>query len=130
MNGGRKSAQEEIMNSMNNLIIEGNVTEKPKLEILCNGTKFCSVNIAVFRSYRNSAGDFEEEISYFDIITYGKMAEVCSTDCEQGRGIRVVGRLKQEKWTDDNGKAHSKIAVVAEHVEFKPLVKKLEGDKA
>lgn len=118
------------MNNMNSLIIEGNVTEKPKLEILCNGTKFCPVNIAVFRSYKNSSGDFEEEVSYFDIITYGKMAEICSNDCEKGRGIRVVGRLRQEKWTDDNGKKHSRVAIVAEHVEFKPLLKKAEENQA
>ncbi|WP_288983135.1 single-stranded DNA-binding protein [uncultured Treponema sp.] len=118
------------MNCMNNLIIEGNITEKPKLETLCNGTKLCSVNIAVSRTCKNSAGDFEEEVSYFDIITYGNMAEVCSANCEKGRGIRVVGRLRQEKWTDGNGKEHSKIVVVAEHIEFKPLIKKPEEDKA
>ncbi len=118
------------MNNMNNLIIEGNVTEKPKLETSCDGTKFCSVNIAVFRTYKNSAGDFENEVSYFDIITYGKMAEICSNDCEKGRGIRVVGRLRQEKWTDDGGRKHSKVAIAAEHIDFKPLVKKPEEDKA
>lgn len=111
------------MNNINNLIIEGNITEKPKLETLCNGVKFCSVNIAVSRYYENSSGDFEEEVSYFDIFAYGKIAEICSNECEKGRGIRVVGRLRQEKWTDDTGKAHSKIVVVAEHIEFRPLIK-------
>lgn len=118
------------MNCMNNLIIEGNVTEKPKLETSIGGTEVCSVNIGVSRSYRNSAGDLENEVSYFDIITYGKMAVICSTDCEKGRGIRIVGRLRQEKWTDGNGKEHSKIVVVAEHIDFKPLIKKPEEDKA
>lgn len=117
------------MNCMNSLIIEGNITEKPKLE-LCNGTKLCSVNIAVSRTYKNSAGDFEEEVSYFDIITYGNMAETCSAYCEKGRGIRVVGRLRQEKWTDGNGKNHSKMVIVAEHIDFKPLVKKTEEKQA
>lgn len=113
---------------MNNLIIEGNVTEKPKLETSIDGTEVCSVNIGVFRSYRNCAGDFEDEVSYFDIITYGKMAEICSTDCEKGRGIRVVGRLRQEKWTDGNGRKRSRIVVVGEHIEFKPLIKKTEEE--
>lgn len=117
------------MNCMNNLIIEGNVTEKPKLETSIGGTEVCSVNIGVFRSYRNIAGDLENEVSYFDIITYGKMAVICSTDCEKGRGIRVVGRLRQEKWTDDNGGKHSKVVIVAEHIEFKPLIKKTKEEK-
>lgn len=42
--------------------------------------------------------------------------------------MRVVGRLKQDRWTDADGKGHSRIFIVAEHVEFKPQLKKLDGD--
>ena len=41
--------------------------------------------------------------------------------------MRVVGRLKQDKWTDADGKPHSRILIVAEYVEFKPQIKK-DGD--
>jgi single-strand DNA-binding protein len=40
----------------------------------------------------------------------------------------VVGRLKQDWWTDADGKPHSRIIVIAEHVEFKPQLKKEDGD--
>jgi single-strand DNA-binding protein len=33
----------------------------------------------------------------------------------------VVGRLKQERWNDEDGKARSKVLIVAEHVEWKPV---------
>jgi single-strand DNA-binding protein len=46
---------------------------------------------------------------------------------KEGRGVRVVGRLKQDRWTDADGKPHSRVLVVAEHVEFKPQLKK-DGD--
>jgi len=35
-----------------------------------------------------------------------------------------VGRLKQDRWTDTDGKPHSRVEIVAEHVEFKPQLKK------
>jgi len=35
-----------------------------------------------------------------------------------------VGRLKQERWTGTDGTNHSKIYIVAEHVEFRPEFKK------
>jgi single-strand DNA-binding protein len=41
--------------------------------------------------------------------------------------VRVVGRLKQDRWTDPEGKGRSKVLIVAEHVEFKPQPKK-DGD--
>jgi single-strand DNA-binding protein len=47
------------------------------------------------------------------------MAESCQKNCEKGRGIRVVGRLKQSRWTNSEGKTASRISIIAEHVEFK-----------
>jgi single-strand DNA-binding protein len=37
--------------------------------------------------------------------------------------VRVVGRLKQDRWEDPEGKTRSKVHIVAEHVEFKPKFK-------
>jgi len=41
--------------------------------------------------------------------------------------VRVVGRLKQDRWTDADGRPRSRVLIVAEHVEFKPQLRK-EGD--
>lgn len=37
-----------------------------------------------------------------------------------------MGRLKQNRWQDQNGKWQSRVSVVAEHVEFKAKVEKKE----
>jgi single-strand DNA-binding protein len=38
--------------------------------------------------------------------------------------VRVVGRLKQDRWNGSDGKPRSRIAIVAEHVEFRPEFKR------
>ena len=70
----------------------------------------------------------QKEVSFFDISCWTRLAEVCSEYLKKGRGVRVVGRLKQDRWTDADGKPHSRIEIVAEHVEFKPQFKKADGD--
>jgi single-strand DNA-binding protein len=35
-----------------------------------------------------------------------------------------VGRLKQDRWTGTDGKNHAKVAIVAEHVEYRPDFRK------
>jgi single-strand DNA-binding protein len=42
--------------------------------------------------------------------------------------VRVVGRLKQDRWTGPEGQTRSKVSIVAEHVEFKPQLKGKDGD--
>ena len=41
--------------------------------------------------------------------------------------MRVVGRLKQDRWTSPEGQGRSKVSIVAEHVEFKPQLKGRTG---
>jgi single-strand DNA-binding protein len=53
---------------------------------------------------------------------------VCGEYLKKGRGVRVVGRLKQDRWTDPDGKPRSRVEIVAEHVEFKPQIKKQDDD--
>lgn len=116
------------MNQLNSLIIEGNVTRAPDLREPTAGFKVCTIPLAVNRFYKNKAGEGVNEVSYFNVETYGKMAEICMTKCEKGRGMRVVGRLKQDRWVTPEGKKTSRVSIIAEHVEFKKLLLKPESN--
>jgi single-strand DNA-binding protein len=54
------------------------------------------------------------------------LAENCYNLGRKGRGVRVVGRLKQDRWPGQDGKNHSRVMIVAEHVEFRPEFRKEE----
>jgi len=71
----------------------------------------------------------QKEVSFFEITTWSRLAEVCGEYLKKGRGVRIVGRLRQDRWNDPEGKPRSRIEIVAEHVEFKPQQKK-DGDPA
>ncbi len=114
------------MNSLNQIILEGNVVRQPEKKTLSNGSTFCEISLAVNRAWKNSEGKYENEVSYFDIDTFGNLADACSKWCPKGRGIRVVGRLKQDRWQDKTGNKFNKIKIMAEHIEFKPMPKKTE----
>ncbi|MCR4742584.1 MAG: single-stranded DNA-binding protein [Treponema sp.] len=117
------------MNNLNSLIIEGNVAKKSILSEPSTGFKKCAFPVAVNRWYKNRDGEGVSEVSFFDVITYGKMAEYCEKNATKGRGIRVVGRLKQDRWQDKEGKWASKIYVVAEHIEYKPILDSSKDEK-
>jgi len=82
--------------------------------------------VASNRFYKQEE-EMQKEVSFFEVSTWTRLAEVCGEYLKKGRGVRVVGRLKQDRWTDADGKPHSRIFIVAEHVEFKPQFKKGEG---
>jgi len=116
------------MNNLNSILIEGNIVREPELRTLTKGTPVSTFQIATNRYYKQETG-MEKEVSYFNAETWSKLAEACRDKGSKGRGVRVVGRLKQDRWQDRDGKAQSKIVIVAEHVEFRPEVKKNQSAK-
>ena len=107
------------MNNLNSVLLEGNLCRDPELRYTPKGTPVCTLVVASNRSYKVE-GERHEEVSFVEATTWGKLATVCAEHLAKGRGVRVVGRLKQERWEDGDGNARAKVVIVAEHVEFQP----------
>jgi single-strand DNA-binding protein len=117
------------MNNLNSVLIEGNLVRDPTYKETAKGTPVCTFSIASSRFFKQDSG-LEKEVSFFDVETWAKLAEQCYNLGHKGRGVRVVGRLKQDRWTDGDGKARSKVSIVAEHAEFRPEFKQGETKAA
>jgi len=111
------------MNNLNSVLIEGNMVRDPLIRSTPKGTQVCNFSIASNRFFRQDS-NLEKETGFFDVEVWGKLATACSTQGRKGRGVRVVGRLKQDRWTGSDGKSHNKVAIVAEHVEYRSDFKK------
>lgn len=111
-----------MLNNLNSIIVEGNLVRDPVLKTTPNGHQVCSFSVASNRFYRQN-DETEKEVSFFDVETWSRLAQTCAETLKKGRGVRVVGRLKQDRWEDASGKTQAKIKIVAEHVEFKPVFK-------
>ena len=107
------------MNNLNSILLEGNLARDPALSYSPTGTPVCTLVVASNRTYKVE-GERTEEVSFIETTTWGRLATVCDEHLKKGRGLRVVGRLKQERWEDPDGNARSKVVIVAEHVEFQP----------
>ena len=110
------------MNNLNSVLLEGNLTRDPELSYTTKGTAVCKLGLASNRFFKQDE-EYQKEVSFFDVTVWGRQAEVCSEYLKKGRGVRVVGRLKQERWQDQDGNNRSKVTIVAEHVEFRPKAK-------
>ena len=117
------------MNSLNSILVEGNLTRDPELKSTPKGTSVCSFSVASNRFYKQDE-EYQKEVSFFDVETWAKLAESCAEYLEKGRGVRVVGRLKQDRWQDQEGNSRSKVKIVAEHVEFKPVFTKKDNTES
>ena len=124
------------MNNLNSTLIEGVLKDNAQLHKTSNGTNVCRIIIESNRAYQVE-GKIHEVVSHLSVEVSGSLAEVVCVKGIKGRGVRVVGWLKEERCIGDDKKPQSKIVIVAEHVEFRPeqntgsetVVKKAEQKK-
>lgn len=94
----------------NSVIITGNLVRDPELRET-NAGPVCSFAVAV-NGYK------DDDVSYVDVTAWNKTAELVTQYCSKGKKVAVTGRLKQDRWQDNDGNNRSKLAVVASQVEF------------
>jgi len=100
------------VNDLNSILIEGNLTRDPELKYTPSGVAVCTCSIGTNRSYRKG-DEWEKEASFFDVVLWAKLAEHYSEKLIKGTRVRVIGRLKQERWETD-GKMRSRVVIVAD----------------
>src|SRR5512136_58530 len=105
------------MNSFNKVILLGNLTRDPEVRYIPSGTAVASFAIAVNRRYKQG-NETKEEVSYIDIVVFGKQAENCGQYINKGDAILVEGRLQQRRWETEDGQKRNKVEVVAQSVTF------------
>ncbi len=116
------------MNDLNSIIVEGNLTRDPVLSTTPNDVSVCNFSIGSHHMYKK--GDKQHtETSFLDVEVWSKLGENCAEYLRKGRGVRVVGRLKQDRWKDGEGKSRSRLKIVAEHVEFRTMKRKVQEDE-
>ena len=105
------------MNQQNIVLLEANACRDAEMKFTPSGMAICKMSVAVNRFYKSGDG-FEKEVSFFDVECFGDSARLCGEKVKKGDAIRITGRLKQSRWTQDDGQNRSAVVVVAERVEF------------
>lgn len=102
------------MNGLNQIILEGEVADVGEMK------NYLSVIISAERTYKNQDNEEITETSNFEIECWGNLAKYSESKMTIGKEIRIVGRLKQKFWKEENNE-YSKIVIIAEHIEFRPV---------
>lgn len=103
--------------SLNQVTLLGNLTRDPELRQTPNGQNVVSFSLALNRSYRDQAGEWQEVTDYVDIVAWGPLAERISEYLFKGSRCLIQGRLQSRNWEQD-GQKRSKVEVLASDVTF------------
>ncbi len=98
---------------MNRVMLTGRLTRDPELRSLANGKSVTQFSIAT-HDYRGGA----EKAEYHNVVTWDRLAEICSQYLGKGQLVAVEGRIQTRQWEDDKKVRHWKTEIVAGSVEM------------
>jgi len=107
------------MASFNRVILAGNLTRDPEVRYTPKGLAIAKIGLAVNRTWKNEAGETKEEVTFVDVDSFGRQAEIIAQYFRKGRSILIEGRLRLDQWDDkQTGQKRSKLGVVLESFSF------------
>lgn len=104
---------------VNSVSISGNLTRDPELRATSGGTQVLSMGVAVNERAKDpQSGEWVDRPSFVDCVVFGNRAVALSRILAKGAKVALHGRLRQDRWTDADGRARSRIEVVADEVDL------------
>ena len=84
------------------------LTQDVELKYLPSGSALAKLNLVNGSKYKAQDGSQKEESCFMEGVIFGRLAEVANQYLHKGSKIYVVAELKQDTWTDNEGKNRSK----------------------
>lgn len=104
--------------SFNKIILVGNLGRDPELRYSTGGEPICSFTMATNERRKDKSGELQDITTWFRITLFGKQAELASQYLTKGRPVYIEGKLRQDTWTDRDGKERTTLDVRATEMQF------------
>ena len=114
--------------SLNKAMIIGNITRDPELRYTPNGNAVCSFSIATNSSWKDVDGNVKEVAEFHNIVTWNKLAEICSQILKTGLKVYVEGEIRTRSWEKD-GVKHQKTEIRASDMKVLSPLSKTDDEK-
>ena len=98
---------------LNKVLIIGALGSEPEMRYTPSGKPVTSFSVAVSRGGRTSEGERKEATEWFNVVSWGNLAEICNQHLRKGSQVYIEGRLQTRSWDDAGGVKHFRTELVA-----------------
>lgn len=98
---------------MNKVMIIGHLGRDPEMRYTPSGRPMTRFSVATSRNWTTTDGERRSETEWFNVVTWGRLAEICNQYLNKGHQVYIEGRLQTRRWEDQEGNKKSTIEVVA-----------------
>ena len=101
---------------LNKVMIIGNLGHDPEMRYTPSGRPVTTFSVAASRSWNTADGERHTDTEWFNVVTWGNLAEICKQYLTKGQQVYVEGRLQTRSWEDKDGQKRYTTELVANQV--------------
>lgn len=91
-----------VSRGFNRVTVVGNLGADPEVRFMENGGKaICNFRMAASEKWKDKDGQSQERTEWFNIVTFGPLAEICGEHLKKGRACLIEGRLQTRTYEKD-----------------------------
>lgn len=98
---------------LNKVMIIGHLGRDPEMRYTPSGRPVTTFTVATGRTWSSADGERHTETEWFNIVTWGSLAEICNQHLNKGQQVYIEGRLQTRRWEDPDGNKHIGVEIVA-----------------
>jgi single-strand DNA-binding protein len=104
---------EKMSRGLNKVMIIGHLGRDPEMRYTPSGKPVTTFTVATSRTWNSTDGERHTETEWFNVVTWGNLAEICKQYLNKGQQVYIEGRLQTRRWDDSEGMKHTSIEIVA-----------------
>jgi len=105
--------ENEMSRGLNKVMIIGHLGRDPEMRYTPSGRPVTTFTVATSRTWNTSDGERHTETEWFNVVTWGNLAEICKQYLTKGQQVYIEGRLQTRRWDDNEGVKHTSVEIVA-----------------
>ncbi len=103
--------------TLNKVILIGYLGREPEMRYLpTNGQPVTVFSVATLRNWVDDNGESHEETEWFNVVTWGDLAEACKQHLHNGDRVYIEGRLQTRRWKGSDATERFRTELVAGEV--------------
>ncbi|MEW6407573.1 MAG: single-stranded DNA-binding protein [Patescibacteria group bacterium] len=101
---------------LNKAMIIGRLTRDPEVRTTPQGVTVCSFGVATNFIWTDQQGQRQKKVEYHNIVTWRKLAEICSQYLKKASKVYIEGRLQTREWQGQDSIKRQRTEIVADNM--------------
>ncbi len=102
---------------LNKVMLIGNLGADPETRYMPSGGAVTNIRLATTRRWKDrQSGERREETEWHRVVFFNRLAEIAAEYLRKGSQVYVEGRIRTQRWQDQNGQDRYTTEIVADEM--------------